>query len=42
MVYLTKMIHTNYYNILTGVQSLSQSTALTYLMKLYNKSDTMQ
>jgi hypothetical protein len=24
---------------LTGVQSLSQSTALTYLMKLYNKSD---
>ena len=24
---------------LTGIQSLSQSTALTYLMKLYNKSD---
>jgi hypothetical protein len=24
---------------LTGVQSLSQSTALTYLMKLYNKAD---
>ena len=24
---------------LTGVQSLSQSTALTYLMKMYNKSD---
>ena len=24
---------------LTGVQSISQSTALTYLMKLYNKSD---